>query len=181
MGEWLLVLITCDFCPVQGRVQSMAALVMALVAGMAVGDGPGQVSAEARLSFLGTGYWEGTTQFCDYFSPKEEIYTWPAWVAPNLLLSGGPFVLIAPIKWIDEGGGRCQQIILNGQGGLAYYGIYKRDGAKITVCVNKCGKRPMMFMADRYHDLFIFKPGDLPKDKELQPRLQEALLYFRDK
>jgi len=82
----------------------MAALVMAVAAGMVVGNGPDEISSEAREELCG-GYWEGNLY---HWLQNHAIHS--VTLAPGSLWTQEPGGIREryTCEWIDDGNGRCR-------------------------------------------------------------------------
>jgi len=127
----------------------MSALVMALVAGMAVGDGPERVSTATEHGLCLDGYWKCTWQ---YLSDHGEVVTDEVMFKDGELLDADGQVAVS-YGWKDVGKGRCLRFV---QGGCALWrphpcpGIYKRERGCLNICLNmKGGHYPSAFQVEK--------------------------------
>jgi hypothetical protein len=139
---------------------AMSALMMALVAGLAVGsDGTERISTETK-SLAIEGYWEGVKWYIDPF--EDQPITCIVKFEPGWVIIDG---LRINSKWLDEGRGKCR-LIQNGS--LINHAIYKRETGQLVICCAIRGDRPVRFQP-RFDGnlsetiLYILKPAKPPK------------------
>jgi hypothetical protein len=128
----------------------MSALVMALVAGMAVGDGPGQVSMATGQSLYLEGGWAGTYQFIRL---DGELVTLEVTLIDGIGLGG---------FWKDEGNGKCQYLRYVGLHvpSIVNYGIYKQESNRLVICQNRDHREktyPAAFCVSKECGLFTLR------------------------
>jgi hypothetical protein len=111
----------------------MSALVIALVAGMAVGDGPERVSTETEQGLCLDGWWKGTWQ---QLSDSGEIVI--SEVTFKNGFSIGPDGEVDTYwVWKDQGNGRCTLSCGGSKYSSFHLGIYKQEPDRLTVCLNR--------------------------------------------
>jgi hypothetical protein len=105
----------------------MSALVMALVAGMAVGNGPERVSTATDPGLGIGGCWELTWK---QTRKNGDEQTSTMYLVPGFIVrDDGPK---CPCRVVDEGKGRCR-IILRER--LEFLGIYKHERGSLLICI----------------------------------------------
>jgi len=138
----------------------MAALVMAFVAGMAVGNGPERVSTEAEQGLCLKGWWEATWQ---YISDDGEVSTMQGMFKDGHHV-GPDGQIDIPYTWKDEGNGRCRLNESEGNNTEFHLGIYKQESHSLTICLNYGGNgRPAAFWVEGKRGLLILHRVKPPK------------------
>jgi hypothetical protein len=129
----------------------MSTLVIALMAGMAVGTGPGQkVPDEAARKLDLSGRWEGVWQ-------DDQGKVWRAWVADGMLTGeSGHLFMELPLKDIvDEGAGKFRVMHKDV---VASLGIYRWDGDRVFLCYRwERDDRPTSFRAGEHQEFLILR------------------------
>jgi hypothetical protein len=129
----------------------MYTLVMALAAGVAMGNDPPAVSAETEQSLDLSGEWEGTWW-------NGEGTTYRATIRGGRLVghSDGEILIFKTAGFTDEGGGKLHGIGLCEGPCL---GIYEQDGDLLTLCFREASEgRPTAFRAgDGQHLLILHR------------------------
>jgi hypothetical protein len=137
----------------------MSALVMALVAGMAVGNGPERVSTGTEQRLCLDGEWAGTLQGWPFSTQGEvrdvSINSNSIWVSTRFEKCS------AVCKWVDLGKGK----VLVNMSGYILQGTYNREAGRLVICL----KEPIVQPGEPSFDavggqlLIIIKPAKLPK------------------
>lgn len=133
----------------------MATLTLALVAGMAVGSGPGRASVrtERGLGLIDVNSaWKGTLQRITYLDGQAIDIT----IADGLIhlhFPGGDSLAILG-RWVDEGKGNCRA---EANGGV-HRAIYKWEYGRLFICLAECDQpRPTVFRVSKGQILLILQ------------------------
>jgi hypothetical protein len=140
----------------------MSALLMTLVAGLAVGNGPERISSESAERLGLGGVWDVTVEGWQEDDDKsEETVTFAVkrkWGREVAVTANTDYA------WIDEGDGRVSVRSLT-TGQTIYLGIYKRQAGRLIICLMKYPKkgRPTAFRAGGGQVLATFQRPKPPK------------------
>jgi hypothetical protein len=129
-----------------------------LMAGLAVGsDGTEQISTETGYLAI-EGCWEGIRQYpYRHQLESDKVRLEPGQII--LLRGNGTPKGTTPCKWIDEGRGKCQLILID----QVCHGIYKRERGQLVVCYGDIGHgRPTSFHPDETQTRLILKQTKPP-------------------
>jgi hypothetical protein len=136
----------------------MSGIMMALVAGMALGsDAIGRKSMDVEQRLCIEGDWEGTWK--ESVPSRIRIIR----VRPgNMDVIMGPNEFVTfPIMWGDEGMGRCQ---MTKSSAVVFNCIYKRETGRLIICLLRTEiGMPMGFHPIDGQSLLILKPAKPPK------------------
>jgi hypothetical protein len=139
----------------------MSTLVLAMVAGLAFGNSPGPVSAEAEQGLDMRGEWEGIWRHNPSLGASAHMPVVHAYFKDDAIHVGGRAKGV-PFRIVDEGGGKCRVTVVGEPRPAVWHGIYRYEGNRLLLCWGLRGVRPLTLEPGRGEILLTLrrvKPG----------------------